>query len=301
MVALITAAIVANPVYRWLLKAKSQQNVSQHLPEHAAKQGTPTMGGLIVLIGGAAGMLASGSSWSVLVLLFGFAVVGFADDFIVPRRSPGSRGLSWIPKLVFQVVVAAIAAFMTIPDPIWSGITVFLILFYANAYNFADGMDGLAGGLLVIVALGLAGVAFFSGAASQVWPVILPLAVAAIPFLVLNSPPAKVFMGDVGSLPIGAVIGWCVAECLMRSQYPVASVAPLTVLSLVLIAELVPVPLQIGWVKLTGKRMFSFKTPIHHGFQAAGWPETKIVALFHLVQASLVVVAVALCVWGRTP
>jgi phospho-N-acetylmuramoyl-pentapeptide-transferase len=299
LVALAVAALVANPVYRWLLAAKSRQNVSQHLPEHAAKQGTPTMGGIIVLVGGAAGMIAAGASWSALVLLFGFAVVGFVDDFVVPRRSPGSRGLSWIPKLAFQAAVAAIAAVMTTSDPIWIGIIGFLVLFFANAYNFADGMDGMAGGLLAIVALGLAAIAHFHGAASQVWPVILPLAVAAIPFLFLNSPPAKVFMGDVGALPIGAVIGWCIAQTAMQAQPSGASLAPLGVLSLVLFAELVPVPLQIGWVKLTGKRMFSFKTPIHHGFQAAGWPETKIVALFLLVQAGLVVLAVAVCVWGR--
>jgi phospho-N-acetylmuramoyl-pentapeptide-transferase len=102
-------------------------------------------------------------------------------------------------------------------------------------------------------------------------------------------------MGDIGALPLGALLGWCVGETLRHAESPVSVSAPLVLLSLVLLAEVLPVPLQIGWVKLTGRRLFPFKTPVHHGFQAAGWPETRTVALFHLVQAGLVVVAVALC------
>jgi phospho-N-acetylmuramoyl-pentapeptide-transferase len=148
---------------------------------------------------------------------------------------------------------------------------------------------------------------------------------AVIPFLFLNAPPAKVFMGDVGSLPVGAVLGLGVAsilsprfEALSVNTDPFASnldkwishqtiegtiwrtemMIPLSILCLLMVVELVPVPTQIFWVKVFKKRLFPF-TPIHHAFEKAGWPETRVVWTFALSQ--LVLVALAIFAFNARP
>jgi phospho-N-acetylmuramoyl-pentapeptide-transferase len=237
----------------------------------------------------------------VLVLILGFAAVGFADDFLVPKMKPGSRGLHWAPKLGLEIGAAVGAAFLTgWNDPIQMGVFVFLVLFLSNAYNFSDGLDTLAGGLGVILCIGV--IALFMGTpawmgegvidvqfANSPIVVMAALAVGFLPFLFLNSPPARVFMGDIGSLPIGGVFAWAIMQIVDggsgREQF-----ATLILLG-VMFSEIVPVPIQIFWVKVFKKRAFSFKTPIHHAFQEKGWPETRIVWLFHVVQAGLVVLA----------
>lgn len=305
-VGLACSAIGAPFILKVLVRARSRQTISEYVPEHASKQGTPTMGGLIVLLGLVAGALLSGSGGLVapLLLVLGFAAIGFVDDYVVPRTMAGKRGLGWIPKLATQVV-AALAALLLggWNDPVVLGVAVFLVLFACNAYNFADGMDGLAGGLAVLLAAGLAQVLVMNGLQHGASTCLAALAGAMIPFLFLNAPPAKVFMGDVGALPIGALLGYAFAVAVWpagsRAVGHVGEAHLLLALSLatmgfVLIAELVPVPLQILSVKLRkGKRLFR-RTPIHHAFQHAGWPETRVVAMFLLAQFVLVVAALAI-------
>lgn len=108
-------------------------------------------------------------------------------------------------------------------------------------------------------------------------------------------------MGDVGALPIGAVLAYLVSLKLMPAQefwfvVPFKTIFPIIVLLGVMFAEIIPVPLQIFWVKVFKKRAFNFKTPIHHAFEDLGWPHTRIVWMFHVVQAALVVIALAM-VW----
>lgn len=309
MIAFIASAISAYPMYRLLLLTKSRQTVSEYLPEHQGKQGTPTMGGLIILVGVVAALIAQLAMYPLvedseiaqaptiyvaILLLIGFAFIGFADDFVVPRLIKGKRGLGWKQKIAMQVVFAALGAGLLFRwDLGWQfWISLVVILFFANAYNFSDGLDGLAGSLLLTLGLGLAALATHSGASIDVKVLIAALMAAVIPFLFLNAPPAMVFMGDVGALPIGACLGLVIAELLTRGAManlangPAVMVLPAIVVSLIMIAELLPVPLQILSVKIRGRRLFT-RTPIHHAFEAKGWPETRIVWAFALTQLVL--------------
>jgi phospho-N-acetylmuramoyl-pentapeptide-transferase len=176
-----------------------------------------------------------------------------------------------------------------------------LIVTFSNAYNLADGMDGLAGGLAIILSLTIAAFGVVIGVQTWHLGLCLALTTATLPFLMLNAPPAKVFMGDVGALPIGAVIGWLLVRSSEKAVvYPVSFswLVGAIVLSVVLMAELIPVPLQILSVKIRKKRLFP-KTPIHHAFQAAGWPETRVVAMFHIAQAAAAILSLAAILYFR--
>lgn len=300
--ALAVSAILAKPVLATLLRLNSRQTVSTHAPEgHQKKQGTPTMGGIVVVMGALAAMLVTGyRDYAAVVLLIGFAAVGFIDDFVVPRRFVGKRGLGWKQKILMQFAVAVGAALLARTNPLGVGVIVFLVLFFSNAYNFADGLDGLAGTLLLGLAGGLL-VLGYLGDMRIVWIVpLVALLGGIVPFLFLNAPPAKVFMGDVGSLPIGAVLGYVVAEFALGyrgsdGRLATVGVVPLLVIGLMMAAELIPVPLQILSVKLRKKRLFPY-TPIHHAFEKAGWPETRVVFHFALVQLLLAALAIGLSV-----
>ena len=302
LVALVASGIAAPLVLKLLVRLGSRQTISQHIGEHAHKQGTPTMGGIIILAGVCASLVFGGKGVNAgpLVLAVGYALIGFVDDFVVPRVMKGKRGLGWGQKLVLEVLIGGAALWLFgVRDAVAIAAMLFFVLFFSNAYNFSDGLDTLAGGLAVLIAIGFIAVGgqLVSAESAQM---LVAIAAACVPFLVINAPPAKVFMGDVGSLPIGALFGWVFGEVFVltarfQSTLDTApvSVFPLvgmSIVSLVMVAELVPVPIQIGWVKLFKKRAFNFKTPIHHAFQSAGWPETRIAWLFHMVQAALVVV-----------
>jgi phospho-N-acetylmuramoyl-pentapeptide-transferase len=304
----LPSAVVAWPTYRMLVAVKSRQNVSKHIAEHQHKQGTPTMGGLIVLVGMLLRPLydlltgqSSAGQVGIVLLVVGFALIGFVDDFVVPRMVKGSRGLEWGPKLLLQVGTAALATAFFSPATLPAfGLTVFLLLFFANAFNFTDGLDWLASTVFLAFAFGMIPIADGRGAEGLV--ALLTVTVGALlPFMVLNRPPAKLFMGDVGSMPIGGAMGLAAATLAVPGAAPAfgaasptpALLAALALLSVIMVVELVPVPLQILSVKLRKKRLFPM-TPIHHAFQKAGWKETRVVALFFGVQfvGSLLALAV---------
>lgn len=294
-IALLCAAGLAYPIYLALQKLNARQTISQFVPEHAQKQGTPTMGGLIILPGLMLSLIVTPGGWPPAILVAGFALIGFLDDFVLPRTIKGSRGLSWKPKLLLEMLVACAVAYWQYrlgPDaPAWRGVifVAFLILFFSNAYNFADGMDGLAGGLLLCIAPTALVIVLILGPEPTALAACAAMAAGILPFLLLNAPPAKVFMGDVGALPVGALLGWVFAR-IWFAEPPsggcvdiAAPQALVVIVGLVLIVELVPVPLQILSVKLRKKRLFH-RTPIHHSFQDKGWPETRVVALFLVAQ-----------------
>ncbi len=297
------SAILAYPIFRLLLAMRARQTVSQYVQEHAHKQGTPTMGGLIILAGFVGYLIATGARWELIAFTVAFAFIGFFDDYVIPRLFPGKRGLGWGQKLILQVLIAggSMALFSTSPTVIAVG--TFTLLYFSNAYNFADGLDWLAGTILFAY---VAGLMFLVPAGS--WRNDLAgLLGAAVPFMILNRPKAKLFMGDVGSMFVGAWLGLATMTLLgpayqfgLRPGEAAGSVpatsfalAVIFVISLVLSIELIPVPLQILSVKLRGKRLFP-PTPIHHAFQRAGWKETQIVALFFTVQLVCSGLAVAL-------
>jgi phospho-N-acetylmuramoyl-pentapeptide-transferase len=297
-IALLVAGLTAAPIYKGLLAIKSRQTVSVHVQEHAHKQGTPTMGGLIVMVGVLAGLLPFAFSdrtqilLAALVLALGFGLLGFVDDYVIPKVMVGKRGLGWTPKLLGQIVFAVIAGFMVAPIGPALGLCIFLVLFFSNAYNFADGLDALAGSILLAFLAGSVTITAIlvaprdPQAASALWTISGVLAGGAIPFLFLNAPPAKMFMGDVGALPIGALLGLLTFVQIAPYSAPLSQPTiwmGLIVLSGMMFIELVPVPMQIFWVKVFKKRIFPF-TPIHHAFQRAGWPETRVVWMFFLAQ-----------------
>jgi len=307
---LALSSLLAYPIFLLLLRLNSRQKVSEFAPEtHQAKQGTPTMGGLIFVIPfallvpflgplvepksplGYMGTPLMGTllreyrfeAWGPALLLFLlFAVIGFVDDFVVPRLMPGKRGLGWKQKLAMQILVAIAYTLLIKHGGLQAVCDVFIILACANAYNFADGLDGLATsvGLLLIPGLIIVNLACHRHA----FPTLLMLlAGCMLPFAYLNAPKAKVFMGDVGSLAVGALVGAAITPPVATWPPTLMFPAGLCILALVLAAELLPVPIQILWVKTFKRRLFPF-TPIHHAFEKAGWPETRVVALFALAQ-----------------
>jgi phospho-N-acetylmuramoyl-pentapeptide-transferase len=324
-IAAIAATLAAWPVFQLLLRMKSRQTIDKFAPDtHQVKQGTPTMGGFVIIIGFLAALLwqlFSSKPQSLvestdakvyrypplllacLAVFVLYALIGFADDFVIPRMT-GKRGLGWKQKIVPEILFGAVGAWILSDgkfDALF-GLALFLILFFSNAYNFSDGLDALSGSLLLTICAGLAGIGWFTHN-FQVVALALSLVGAVIPFLIMNAPPAKVFMGDVGSLPIGAVLGLMVTAVVV--DYPRAlwesmtmpNLVPAIILSLVMVAELVPVPMQVAYYKLTKKRLFPY-TPIHHAFEKKGWKETRVVWLFAMVQLLLSVAAVTVLLMG---
>ena len=321
----LVAALLAWPIYRLLLLTKSRQTVSQYAPStHQQKQGTPTMGGIIIVVGFlvAAWDVAMTSTTSIanstLFIFLGFAAIGFVDDFVVPRMIKGKRGLGWKQKFILQAIIAGFGVYFhsgRVLDARWALIT-FIVLFMANAYNFADGLDALSGSILLFFGAGVLLLSLRGMIVPEAAIIAAALMGAVIPFLFLNAPPAKVFMGDVGSLPVGAVLGLAVASILApkHEAYITTSdqsilqqwaaqlqlegthlrtemIVPLSILCLLMVIELVPVPIQIGWVKVFKRRLFPF-TPVHHAFEKAGWPESRVVWTFALSQLVLAALAV---------
>ena len=318
------AAIFAYPIWKLLLLTKSRQTVSEFAPStHLAKQGTPTMGGLIIMVGfiAATWVLDAKTSTpivaSTLALFLGFAAIGFLDDFIVPRAIKGKRGLGWKQKFILQAIIAGACVYFhsgKVLDARWALIT-FIVVFMANAYNFCDGLDALAGSILLFFGTGVLLLSMAGDIVPEPAMIATALIAAVIPFLYLNAPPAKVFMGDVGALPIGAVLGLAIAGIASpRAEAYVASTdgsilqqgmaqlqvegilwrpemfVPLGILCVIMFIELVPVPLQIASVKLFKRKIFPF-TPIHHAFEKAGWPESRVVWMFAMTQIVLVALA----------
>lgn len=319
-VSAVVGSICAYPIYKVLLKMKSRQIVSQHVEEHLKKQGTPTMGGLITVVGVLAAIgyalatriYKSDLLYGSLIVFGGFALIGFADDYIVPKLLVGKRGLGWKQKLAAQILLAVAAAFVGRGGHVTAAgafVSVFVILFFSNAYNFSDGMDGLAGSLLVLFAGGLVALGLINSQTDANLGLLGALVGGILPFLFLNAPPAKMFMGDVGALPIGALLGMIVDQMLRPGVRPVVirqpeslgilpantphMLLPIAVISFVFIAELLPPPMQVASVKLFKRKIFPF-TPIHHAFERAGWPETRVVWSFALVQALCSALAVGI-------
>lgn len=274
------AVAVSYPILGLLRRLRAESIISRYAPEaHQSKQGTPSMGGIITLFGCFVAfivMLSRGTAegvGAVVWLLFAFAVVGLLDDFVVPRIT-GKRGIGWIPKLGLQLIAAA-PLFFTLPLDVAVSVA-FWALFFANAVNFSDGLDALAASLLLLTLPVLALLLAWSAESA----IALAVCGGLLPFLLLNAPPARVFMGDVGALSFGATYGYLFAQADWQR-----SLAP-WVLSLVFIVELVLVPIQIVAVKTIGRRVFP-ATPIHHAFEVRGWPESRVVWTFLVAQAVL--------------
>lgn len=287
----------------FLKKLKFGQFVRDDGPEsHLKKSGTPTMGGLIILCSIViTSLLYMRSNPEILPVLFvtlGFGLVGFLDDYIkvVMKRSMGLR--AW-QKMAGQFLIAAIFAYYlanytdlgtSVRIPFTGGMEwnmgfwfypfLFLVLLgTVNGTNFTDGLDGLLSSITVLTATFFTVVAI--GTSAGIEPVTCAAVGSLLGFLVYNVYPAKVFMGDTGSLALGGLIG-VTAIMLKMPIY-------IVIVGCVYLVEVLSVIIQVTYFKKTGKRVFKM-APIHHHFELSGWPETKVVAIFSIVTAILCLV-----------
>ncbi|MBZ4644974.1 MAG: phospho-N-acetylmuramoyl-pentapeptide-transferase [Petroclostridium sp.] len=276
-----------------LRRLKFGQSILEIGPQwHAKKSGTPTMGGIIFIIGIAIATLFLARDDKVTILLLtaiAFGIIGFIDDFIkvVLKRN---LGLTASQKFTAQTLVAvAFSVFLfnagfvntELYIPFFSGVinlewwlyipfTVFVLLGTVNSVNLTDGLDGLAAGITVVVSI------FFTVAAFAFKDYNTAAFAAAITggcmgFLLFNAHPAKVFMGDTGSLFLGGAIS--VIAIVLKLHFL------LIIVGGIYLIETLSVILQVISFKLTGKRIFKM-SPLHHHFELAGWKETRVVTVF---------------------
>lgn len=272
---------------------------------HLNKAGTPTMGGLIFLISTTVTALLFVKEYPkiipILFLTLGFGIIGFLDDYlkVVMRRADG---LLPGQKMVCQIIVTSVFAFYMIrftdvslvmkipfmPDTMldmgWMAIPLlfFVVLGTVNGVNFTDGLDGLASSVTVMVSTFFMVIAI--GEESGIEPMICAVIGALLGFLVFNVFPAKVFMGDTGSLALGGFVA--------GTAYMLHMPLFLPIVGFIYMFEIISVIMQVTYFKIThGKRIFKM-TPIHHHFELVGWSETQIVAVFSIVTAVLCMIAI---------
>jgi phospho-N-acetylmuramoyl-pentapeptide-transferase len=273
---------------------------------HQAKAGTPTMGGvLIILAVGVSTLLwedpTSVYTWLLLFAALGFGAIGFADDYL--KMSPRKRGISAGVKFGGQVAISTVivtvlyltrsdtTTLLYIPflkhaviDLSWGYIpfAVILMVGYSNAVNLTDGLDGLAIGLVIMVALALTVLGYLTGrvdyaeylqipfvkGGSEIAVFCLAVIGASVGFLWFNAHPADVWMGDTGSLSLGGVLG--VVAIILKKEILIL------ILGGVFVLETLSVVIQVLSFKLRGKRVFKM-APLHHHFELSGWQESKVV------------------------
>ncbi|HHW68987.1 MAG TPA: phospho-N-acetylmuramoyl-pentapeptide-transferase [Tenericutes bacterium] len=302
----------------FLQKLKAGQRVSIYLERtHTNKNGTPTMGGLIFIIPTFLIILIFlyfkkiEFNYNLLIVLFTFlsySFIGFIDDFLIIKRK-NNNGLKEGTKLIMQLVVAVIFFYLFMianNEPLlwvhtlnikinigWLyGIFILLVLVStSNAVNITDGLDGLAGGLSLIAFLTFGIIAWDTGwldGYESIALFIFSLSGALLGFLLYNSSPAKIFMGDTGSLALGATLG--TIAILTRHEIL------LILIGFVFVIETLSCVIQRIYYKFTKKRIFPM-TPIHHTFEKMGWSEKDIVKLFWVIGLICSLLAIAYGVW----
>ena len=299
IVSFLLTVILAPIVIPYLRRMKFGQSIREEGPQsHQVKAGTPTMGGLIFLTSIIISTLALSFYFDklttqtivLLVILVGFGVIGFLDDFIkvVLKRN---LGLTSIQKLIGQIVIAIIAYFLLKQGPFDTNIVIpftemelqlgqlyiaFLIFWlvgFSNAVNLTDGLDGLVAGTAT-VAFATFGVLALAYEQSDIAIFTFCVSGALLGFLLFNKYPAKVFMGDTGSLALGGALA--MVSILVKHELL------LLIVGIIFVIETLSVILQVISFKTTGKRLFKM-SPIHHHFELSGWNERKIVTVFWAV------------------
>ncbi|MCI6887052.1 MAG: phospho-N-acetylmuramoyl-pentapeptide-transferase [Lachnospiraceae bacterium] len=309
IIAFAISAILCPIVIPFLHKLKFGQQVRDDGPQaHLKKQGTPTMGGLMILTSIIITSLFYIRDYPriipVLFVTVGFGIIGFLDDYIkiVMKRS---EGLNPKQKLLGQIVITGIFAFYLIRSgevgctaliPYTGGFengyylnlgilfvpfVFFVILGTDNGVNFTDGLDGLCTSVTILVATFMTIVAI--GENSGISPITGAVVGSLLGFLLFNVYPAKVFMGDTGSLALGGFV----ASSAFMMQMPFF----IPIIGLIYLVEVLSVIMQVSYFKATGgKRIFKM-APIHHHFELCGWSETRVVAVFSITTAILCLLA----------
>lgn len=287
---------------------------------HLAKRGTPTMGGLMILVALFTSALlwmdlTNSFVWACLFVTFGFGVIGFMDDYDkVTKRS--HKGVSGRTRLLLEFIVAAIVVFL-ITDrvgtdlylpflnemsidlgPLYYVFAMVLIVGFGNAVNLTDGLDGLATFPVIMAALAFLVIVYLTGnakfadylgiahipGAGELAIFCAAIMGAGLAFLWFNAPPAAIFMGDTGSLALGGALG----AIAVTAQHELV----LFVVGGLFVVEAASVIIQVAWYKRTGKRVFRM-APIHHHFEQLGWPESQVVIRFWIISIVLALAGLA--------
>lgn len=296
LTAFIVSLLIGPYIIKILHQLKFGQSIRDDGPQsHLKKAGTPTMGGILIIISLLSGLLVARQFtpdvlW-VLFLTLGFGLIGFIDDFIIILTKK-SLGLKARQKLFGQIVLAGIAAFfliqqpnhisqlvpfthlqLTLAAPLFFIFAVFWLVGFSNAVNLTDGLDGLAAGTTAIAALALGILCIFLKLNSLAI-FAFSLAGACFGFIWFNGPPAQVFMGDTGSLALGGALGGIVLFSRSSLFLPI--------IGGIFVAETLSVIIQVISFKTTGKRVFRM-SPLHHHFELGGMIEPQIVLRFWMV------------------
>lgn len=305
LISFVLSVLMGPVVIPFLRRLKMGQTERvEGVQSHLKKAGTPTMGGVMILISVLVTSLFYVKDYPkiipVLFVTVGFGLIGFLDDYlkVVMKRSDG---LFPMQKMALQIVVTAVFAFylvkftdvsltMLIPfsggkylDIGWLAI---LLLFIAvigtvNGVNFTDGLDGLASSVTVLVATFFTVIAV--GTKSGLEPVTCAVVGALLGFLLFNVYPAKVFMGDTGSLALGGFV----ASTAYMLRMPIF----ILIVGMIYFVEVLSVMIQVTYFKKTGGKRFFKMAPIHHHFELCGWSETRVVAVFSIITAILCLIA----------
>lgn len=304
MIAFAISAVLGPIVIPFLRRLKVGQTERAELESHLKKNGTPTMGGLMILASIVLTSLFYVKDYPkiipILFMTVGFGVIGFLDDYlkVVLRRSDGL--LAWQKMLCQLVVTTVFAVYMVL----YSGVSLTMLIPFSgglylnlgwlavplmyvavigtvNGVNFTDGVDGLASSVTVIVATFFSVVAIGTNAGIE--PITCAVAGALLGFLLFNVHPASVFMGDTGSLALG---GFVISAAYMM-QMPLFII----IVGLIYLVEVLSVMIQVTYFKKTGGKRIFRMAPIHHHFELGGWSETRVVAVFSIVTALLCMLA----------
>ena len=305
LISFLVSVFLGPVIIPFLKRLKAGQTVRDEGPKsHLKKNGTPTMGGILIL----SAMIVTSLFYMedypeikpILLMTLGFGLIGFLDDYIkvILKRS---MGLTPIQKMAGQLVVTGLFAYYLLKctdislaakipfmpgeelDLGWLNIPLlfFIVIGTVNGANFTDGLDGLAASVTVLAASFLSAAAIGTG--TRIEPVTCAVAGALLGFLLFNVYPASVFMGDTGSLALGGFVA--AAAYMMQLQLFIP------IIGFIYLIEVVSVILQVLFFKLTGGRRLFRMAPLHHHFELGGWSETRIVAFFSVVTAILCLVA----------
>ena len=303
LIAFVVTLLIGPWGIRILHQLKFGQTIRDEGPKwHQKKSGTPTMGGVLFLIGLLVGSLVFAGRYPkvipVVLVTFGFGLVGFVDDFIkvVMKRNLGLTPIQkmageFVISILFEIYMVRFSGLGTdVIIPFTHGaavdlgwlyipILVFVLIGTVNGSNFTDGLDGLASSVTVVIAIFLTVVASANG--HDLTPVTSAMIGALLGFLCFNTYPAKVFMGDTGSLAIGGAI----------TTIAIISGNPLIIVIVggIYVIEALSVIIQVTSFKLTGKRVFKM-APIHHHFEHCGWREVKVVTVFSIITVILCII-----------
>lgn len=318
MISFIVSTIFALIIIPILRKMNVGQRISVYLEEtHRKKSGTPTMGGLIFIL---PSIIIFITLWFfdkihitysliiVLITFISYGVLGFIDDYLIIKRK-NNVGLSEATKLLLQLIIAVIFFYLFMKagnEPLlwvhslniklnigWIyGVFILLVLVSSsNAVNITDGLDGLAGGLSVIAFMAFGIISWGTGWLEGYEEIALfcfTLIGSLLGFLIFNVSPAKVFMGDTGSLALGATLG--AIAIITRHELL------LMVIGIAFVIETMSCVIQRVYYKITKKRLF-LMTPIHHTFEKKGWDERDIVKLFWIIELIGAMAAIIYGVW----